>query len=123
MLHIQRDLILDAIRNTARGEWKVLVVDDASRRLMDNVVREDDILKENITNIEQIEHRRQMNQELDVVYILSPQPHIVECVMADFERRRYRRSFLLWTSSMCFNSCLSCRPNFGQYYRQLYVSE
>jgi len=103
MLHIQRDLILDTIRNTARGEWKVLVVDDASRKLMDNVVREDDILKENITNIEQIEQRRPMNQELDVVYILSPQPHIVECVMADFERRRYRRSFLLWTSSMYFS--------------------
>ena len=100
MFHIQRDLILDAIRNTARGEWKVLVVDNGSRRLMDNVVREDDILKENITNIEQIELRRPMNQELDAVYILSPQPHIVECIMADFERRRYRRSFLLWTSSM-----------------------
>ena len=78
----------------------MLVVDNGSRRLMDNVVREDDILKENITNIEQIELRRPMNQELDAVYILSPQPHIVECIMADFERRRYRRSFLLWTSSM-----------------------
>ena len=106
MLHVQRDLILDAIRNTAQGEWKVLVVDDTSRKLMDNVVREDDILKENITNIEQIEHRRPMNRELDVIYILSPQPHIVECLMADFQQRRYRRSFLLWTSSMCTTAML-----------------
>jgi len=81
----------------------VLVVDDESRKLIDNVVREDDILKENITNIEQIEQRRPLNKDLDVVYILSPQPHIVECVMADFERRRYRRTFLLWTSSTYFS--------------------
>jgi syntaxin-binding protein 1 len=101
MLHTQRDLILDAIRTTARGEWKVLVLDEGSRKLIDNVVREDDILKENITNIEQIEQRRPMNKDLDVVYILSPQPHVVDCLVADFERRRYRRSFLLWTSSMC----------------------
>ena len=100
MLQIQRDLILDTIRNTARGEWKVLVLDEGSRKIIDNVVREDDILKENITNIEQIEQRRPMNQGMDVVYIISPQEHIVDCLMADFERRRYRRCFLLWTSSM-----------------------
>ena len=41
-----------------------------------------------------------MNKDMDVIYILSPLPHIVDCVMADFERRRYRRTFLLWTASM-----------------------
>ncbi|KAB5532609.1 Sec1-like protein [Coniochaeta sp. 2T2.1] len=34
---------------------------------------------------------------MDVIYLLSPQPHIVECLLADLERRRYRRSFLVWT--------------------------
>lgn len=43
-----------------------------------------------------------MNQEMDAVYILSPQPHIVDCLMADLERRWYRRSYILWTS--CKNS-------------------
>ncbi|KAK8231473.1 Sec1-like protein, partial [Phyllosticta capitalensis] len=98
MIDIQRDLILDTIRNTARREWKVLVVDEASRKLIDNVVNEDDILNENITNIEQIMDRRPMNQDMDVIYILSPQPHIVDCLMADFERRRYRKTYLIWTS-------------------------
>lgn len=40
-----------------------------------------------------------MNKDLDAVYILSPLPHIVDCVMADFERRRYKKSFLVWISS------------------------
>jgi hypothetical protein len=35
---------------------------------------------------------------MDAVYILSPQPHIVDCIMADLERRRYRGTFLVWTS-------------------------
>ncbi|XTI83229.1 syntaxin-binding protein-like protein 2 [Cenococcum geophilum] len=98
IIDTQRDIILDTIRNTARGEWKVLVVDETSRKLIDNVVKEDDILNEQITNIEQIEHRRPINKDMDAVYILSPQPHIVECIMADLERRRYRGTFLIWTS-------------------------
>lgn len=39
-----------------------------------------------------------MNQEMDAVYIISPQAHIVDCLMADLERRRYRRSYIIWTS-------------------------
>ncbi|EOD51308.1 putative sec1 family superfamily protein [Neofusicoccum parvum UCRNP2] len=90
IIDTQRDIILDT--------WKVLVVDEASRKLIDNVVNEDDILNENITNIEVITDRRPMNKDMDVVYILSPQPHIVDCIMADFERRRYRKTYLIWTS-------------------------
>ncbi|EKG12119.1 Sec1-like protein [Macrophomina phaseolina MS6] len=98
IMDTQRDIILDTIRNTAKGDWKVMVVDEASRKLIDNVVNEDDILNENITNIELITDRRPMNKDMDVIYILSPQPHIVDCVMADFERRRYRKTYLIWTS-------------------------
>ena len=39
-----------------------------------------------------------MNQEMDAIYILSPQMHIVDCLMADLERHRYRRSYIIWTS-------------------------
>jgi syntaxin-binding protein 1 len=39
-----------------------------------------------------------MNPEMDAIYILSPQSHIVDCLAADFDRRRYRRAFLVWTA-------------------------
>ncbi|RDW69723.1 Sec1-like protein [Coleophoma cylindrospora] len=94
----QRDLIVNTIKNITRGDWKVLVVDEAAKKIIDNVVKEDDILNENIANIERIEERRDMNPEMDAIYILSPQPHIVDCLMADFERRRYKKSFLVWTA-------------------------
>ncbi|EEH22575.2 hypothetical protein PABG_04786 [Paracoccidioides brasiliensis Pb03] len=93
-------VILDTIRYAGGKDWKVLVVDEGSKKLIDNAVKEDDILNQNVTNIEQIEHRRPMNKDIDAVYILSPLPHIVDCVMADFERRRYRKSFLVWISNL-----------------------
>lgn len=98
------------------GQWKVLILDDGSQKLINGVVREDDILElnvtrmpahctprgivfaENFTDIERIEQRRPANKEMDAVYLLSPLPHIVDCMMADLERQRYRRTFLIWTS-------------------------
>lgn len=39
-----------------------------------------------------------MNKDMDVIYLLTPETHIVECLLADFDRRRYRGAYLLWTS-------------------------
>lgn len=50
------------------------------------------------SDIEQIFDRRQTNRDVDAIYLLTPQPHIVDCVMADFEKRKYRRAHLVWTS-------------------------
>ncbi|KAL8407848.1 hypothetical protein RB594_006601 [Gaeumannomyces avenae] len=93
----QHDIIVDTIKNITQGDWKVLVLDESSKKIIDNVVKEDDILDKNIANIELIEDRREVNPTMDAVYILSPLPHIVDCLLADFDRRRYRRSFLVWT--------------------------
>ncbi|KAJ4300320.1 syntaxin binding protein 1 [Collariella sp. IMI 366227] len=89
--------IIDAIRRTAQNDWKVLVIDESTKKIIDSSVNEDDILNHNIANIERIEDRREVNPDMDAIYILSPQPHIVECLLADFERRRYRRGFVVWT--------------------------
>lgn len=43
-----------------------------------------------------IEEKRDMNPTMDAIYILSPQAHIIDCLMADFERRRYRSAYLVW---------------------------
>jgi syntaxin-binding protein 1 len=96
----QHDAILQEIKNITRGDWKCLIVDEYSKKIIDNVVKEDDILNNNIATIERIENRREPNPEMDAVYILSPEPHIVDCLLADFERRRYCRAYLVWTSLM-----------------------
>ena len=49
-------------------------------------------------DVEILEHKRQ-KQDMEAIYILAPLPYIVDCIMADFEKRRYRGVRLLWTSS------------------------
>lgn len=78
----------------------ILVVDDGSRKLINNVAKEDDVLNLNITAIEQIEQPREQNTFTDAVYLLSPLPHIVECLKADLHRKRYRKAILRWTSAL-----------------------
>jgi len=88
MIDIQRELILNTIRQMTRGDWKILIVDEDSKKLIDNVVKEDDILNSNITNIERLEDRRETQRDMDAIYILTPKPHIVDCVMAELDVRR-----------------------------------
>jgi len=48
MIQIQRNIILDTVRYTD-AEWKLFIIDEESRKLIDNVAKEDDILNENVT--------------------------------------------------------------------------
>lgn len=47
-------------------------------------------------DIEQIELRRDLQQDTEAIYFLSPLPHIVDCLLADLERHRYAKSHLVW---------------------------
>ena len=49
-------------------------------------------------DIERIDHKREPQPDTDAVYFLNPKPHIVDCLMADFDRRRYKGAFLIWTT-------------------------
>ena len=50
IIEAQRDIILSTIRQITKGDWKVLVLDPDSRRLIDNVIHQDEILNENVTS-------------------------------------------------------------------------
>ncbi|MCJ1257800.1 vacuolar sorting protein VPS33/slp1 [Lignoscripta atroalba] len=47
-INVLQEIILETVRLTAQGEWKVFILDDRSKKLVDSVVKEDDILKENV---------------------------------------------------------------------------
>ncbi|KAI5279124.1 vacuolar sorting protein VPS33/slp1 [Ascosphaera acerosa] len=93
------------------AQRKVLILDETSKSLVFNAVNEDDILKENVTrlsdpplttltgtDIEYIENRRATYKDTPALYILSAQPYLADCVVADLQRRRYRSLHLVWTS-------------------------
>jgi syntaxin-binding protein 1 len=54
---------------------------------------------------------------MDAIYILSPQEHLVECLQADFERRRYRRAYLVWTAMVdtAFRRRIDSNPDFRRW--------
>ncbi|KAJ5457660.1 hypothetical protein N7475_009048 [Penicillium sp. IBT 31633x] len=95
---ISKIVILNTIRNAGGQDWKVLVVDENSKKLVEGAVKEEEILNLNVSNVEQLEHRRVSNPDMDALYILSPESYVVDCLMADFEVGRYRKAFLVWTS-------------------------
>jgi Sec1 family len=39
-----------------------------------------------------------MDPDMDAVYLIAPEPYIVECLVADMESGRYRQFHLIWTS-------------------------
>lgn len=98
ILDLQHDAILKAIREATAGQWRVLILDEDSQRLIGSVVKDDEILGERITHIERIERRRAAAPDTDAVYLLTPEAHIVDCVVAEVECRKYRGALLLWTA-------------------------
>ena len=43
---------------------------------------------------------------MDAIYIITPKPHIVDCIMAEFDQRRYRGFFLIWTTRKTWETAL-----------------
>ena len=76
-----------------------MITDDGTKKLLDNVVRESDILQENVTNIEIIdEKQRSHDPTMEAVYLIAPEPYVIDCLVADMEGRRYQCFHLIWTS-------------------------
>ncbi|OQD86620.1 hypothetical protein PENANT_c007G06508 [Penicillium antarcticum] len=49
IINIQRDIILNTIRNAGGHDWKVLVVDETSRKLIESAAKEEEILNLNVS--------------------------------------------------------------------------
>ena len=49
-------------------------------------------------DIAHIEQKRDGETKLDAVYLLSPKPYVVDCLVSDLERHKYQRAYLIWTS-------------------------
>ncbi|KAJ7464621.1 Sec1-like snare protein [Mycena latifolia] len=84
-----RSKFLDAIRSVnPAGKWKILVVDEHSQKLLGSVLKQFDILEENVTLIESITNYRDPQPEFEALYLLMPTSQNVERVIKDFTNTR-----------------------------------
>ena len=116
---------LEAIRSVnPPGKWKILVIDEHSQKLLGSVLKQFDILAENVTCtldsiwipshrylppdspavIESISKRRDPQPDFEAVYLLMPTTQNVDRIIRDFsQRKQYAAAHLFFIEGgSCF---------------------
>ncbi|KAI0319969.1 Sec1-like protein [Amylostereum chailletii] len=103
LITIVRNKFLDAIRSVnPPGRWKILVVDEHSQALLNSVLKQFDILEENVTLIESITNNREPQPGFEAVYMVMPTTPNVDRIIRDFSngRQQYAGAHLFFIDGL-----------------------
>ncbi|KAG8556131.1 hypothetical protein GDO81_017927 [Engystomops pustulosus] len=106
--------ILDDCRK--EGEWKILLLDQFTTKLLTSCCKMTDLLQEGITVVEDIYKERQPVADLKAIYFISPIEKSVDHVVKDFESKsscKYKAAYIYFSDACpdsLFNKLKACQP-------------
>ncbi|KAA1469037.1 Sec1-like snare protein [Dentipellis sp. KUC8613] len=103
LIQAVRSKFLDAIRSVNPPQrWKILVVDEHSQKLLNSVLKQFDILEENVTLIESITSNREPQPGFEAVYIIMPTSLNIDRIIRDFSngRQQYAGAHLFFIDGL-----------------------
>jgi len=83
------------------GNWKALVMDTVSTKIMSSACTMFDIMEKRVTIVENLANKRQPFPEMDVVYFISPSESSVGLMLADFDKKpMYGNVHIVFTDTL-----------------------
>jgi syntaxin-binding protein 1 len=108
LILVLTEIMNDVIRATVRDhnktpgkmEWRVLIVDNQSMRMVSACTKMHELSAEGITIVETIEKRREPLPAMEAIYLITPSESSVKGLMTDFQsqnRTQYRAAHVYFT--------------------------
>ncbi|XP_069593415.1 syntaxin-binding protein 3 isoform X1 [Ranitomeya imitator] len=106
--------VLDDCRK--EGEWKILLLDKFTTKLLTACCKMTDLLQEGITVVEDLYKARQPVEDLKAIYFISPNEKSVDCIVADLKSKsscKYKSAYIYFSDACpddLFKKLKSCQP-------------
>ncbi|KVH90072.1 Sec1-like protein [Cynara cardunculus var. scolymus] len=96
------EMIRSAKRQDAKSNWKVLIMDKVTVRIMSHSCKMADITDEGVSLVEDINKRRQPLPTMDAVYYIQPTKENVVMLLSDMAGKTplYRDAYVYFSSSV-----------------------
>ncbi|NP_001076884.1 syntaxin-binding protein 3 [Bos taurus] len=82
------------------GEWKILLLDEFTTKLLASCCKMTDLLAEGITVVENIYKNREPVRQMKALYFISPTSKSVDCFLRDFggkSENKYKAAYIYFT--------------------------